>query len=101
MEWDPYEELLITTGVSEGLDLAARAVINPGDEVIVADPSYAAHAPAIVLAGGKPVSVTTYASDGFALDPAAVESAVTESDEGPAAGVSVESDGCGAGALGA
>ena len=42
IEWDPREELLITTGVSEGLDLAARAIINPGDEVIVADPSYAA-----------------------------------------------------------
>ena len=77
VEWDPRTELLITTGVSEGLDLAARAIINPGDEVIVADPSYAAHAPAVVLAGGVPVSVTTRAEQGFALDPEAVEDAVT------------------------
>ena len=78
VEWDPYQELLITTGVSEGLDLAARAIINPGDEVIVADPSYAAHAPAISLAGGVPVSVTTRASNDFALDPHDVEAAVNE-----------------------
>ena len=78
VEWDPYEEILITTGVSEGLDLAARAVIDPGDEVIVADPSYAAHAPAIVLAGGVPVSVPTRAAQGFALDPQEVEAALTD-----------------------
>ena len=77
IEWDPREELLITTGVSEGLDLAARAIINPGDEVIVADPSYAAHAPAVVLAGGKPVPVTTSAAQNFELDPIAVEAAIT------------------------
>ena len=77
VEWDPREEMLITTGVSEGLDLAARAIINPGDEVIVADPSYAAHAPAILLAGGVPVPVTTKASQGFALDPQAVEAAIS------------------------
>ena len=77
VEWDPREEMLITTGVSEGLDLAARAIINPGDEVIVADPSYAAHAPAVLLAGGVPVPITTTASQGFVLDPAAVEAAIT------------------------
>ena len=77
IEWDPREELLITTGVSEGLDLAARAIINLGDEVIVADPSYAAHAPAVVLAGGTPVPVTTNAAQNFELDPSAVEAAIT------------------------
>ncbi len=77
VEWDPIDELLITTGVSEGLDLAARAIINPGDEVIVADPSYAAHAPAILLAGGVPVAVETSAARGFVLEPARVEAAIT------------------------
>ncbi len=76
VEWDPLDEILITTGVSEGLDLAARAIINPGDEVIVADPSYAAHAPAIVLAGGTPVPITTRAAQGFVLDPADVEATI-------------------------
>ncbi len=78
IEWDPHDELMITTGVSEGLDLAARAIINPGDEVIVADPSYAAHAPAVVLAGGIAVPVTTHAAQGFALEPEAVEAAITQ-----------------------
>lgn len=77
VEWDPHEEMLITTGVSEALDLAARAIINPGDEVIVSDPSYAAHAPVIALAGGKPVPVATSAAQDFAVDPALVEAAVT------------------------
>ena len=77
VEWDPREEMLITTGVSEGLDLAARAIINPGDEVIVADPSYAAHAPAIMLAGGTPVPIVTHAAQGFVLSPATVEAAIT------------------------
>ena len=77
LEYDPESELLITTGVSEGLDLAARTVINPGDEVIVPDPSYAAHAPAVVLAGGTAVPVATAAVDGFALDPSAVAAAIT------------------------
>ena len=77
VEWNPHEEMLITTGVSEGLDLAARAIINPGDEVIVADPSYAAHAPVVVLAGGLPIPIPTRPAQGFALDPRDVEAAVT------------------------
>lgn len=77
LEYDPEQELVITTGVSEGLDLAARTAINPGDEVIVPDPSYAAHAPAVVLAGGAVVPVATAAVNGFALDPAAVAAAIT------------------------
>lgn len=77
LEYAPGSELLITTGVSEGLDLAARTVIDVGDEVIVPDPSYAAHAPAVALAGGTPVAVATAAADGFALDAAAVAAAIT------------------------
>lgn len=77
LEYDPEQELVITTGVSEGLDLAARTVINPGDEVIVPDPSYAAHAPAVVLAGGTVAPVATTAANSFALDPAAVAAAIT------------------------
>ena len=77
LEYDPETELVITTGVSEGLDLAARTIINPGDEVIVPDPSYAAHAPAVVLAGGTVVPIATEAADGFALKPDAVAAAIT------------------------
>ena len=77
LEYDPETEMVITTGVSEGLDLAARTIINPGDEVIVPDPSYAAHAPAVVLAGGTVVPIATEAADGFTLDPDAVAAAIT------------------------
>lgn len=73
--WDT--ECLITTGVSEGLDLALRVVLNPGDEVIVPEPCYVAYEPCVAFAGGTPVRVPTRAEDGFAVDPAVVEAAVT------------------------
>jgi len=53
LEYDPESQILITVGVSEGLDLAARAIIDPGDEVIMADPSYVSYSPCVSLAGGK------------------------------------------------
>ena len=77
VEYDPYGEVLVTAGVSEALDIAVRAIVDPGDEVILADPSYVAYVPAIVLASGEPVLVPTTAEDGFALDPAAVRAAIT------------------------
>ena len=75
--YDPRTELLITVGASEALDLAMRATIDAGDEVILHEPSYVAYVPAIVFAGGTPVHVATRFEDDFALDPAAVEAAIT------------------------
>jgi aminotransferase len=77
VRYDPNTELLITVGASEALDLAMRATIEPGDEVILHEPSYVAYVPAIVFAGGRPVHVATRFEDDFALDPAAVEAAIT------------------------
>jgi len=77
VSYDPATELLITVGASEALDLALRATCDPGDEVILHEPSYVAYIPAIVFAGGTPVLVSTRFEDDFALDPAAVEAAVT------------------------
>jgi aminotransferase len=77
VRYDPRTELLITVGASEALDLAMRATIDAGDEVILHEPSYVAYVPAIVFAGGKPVHVATRFEDDFALDPAAVEAAIT------------------------
>ncbi|MEK6440209.1 aminotransferase class I/II-fold pyridoxal phosphate-dependent enzyme [Pseudonocardia sp. T1-2H] len=73
--WD--SECLITTGVSEGLDLALRVLLNPGDEVIVPEPCYVAYEPCVAFGGGVPVRVATRAEDGFAIDAAAVEAAIT------------------------
>jgi aminotransferase len=75
--YDPRTELVITVGASEALDLSMRATIEPGDEVILHEPSYVAYVPAIVFAGGTPVHVATRFEDDFALDPAAVEAAIT------------------------
>jgi aminotransferase len=75
--YDPATELLITVGASEALDLALRATIDPGDEVILHEPSYVAYVPAIVFAGGTTVHVATRFEDDFAIDPAAVEAAIT------------------------
>jgi aminotransferase len=66
--YDPYGELLMTVGVSEALDLAMRAIINPGDEVIMTDPHYVAYDASVLLAEGIPVNVPTYAKNNFAVD---------------------------------
>ncbi len=75
--YDADTECLITTGVSEGLDLALRVLLNAGDEVIVPEPCYVAYEPCVAFAGGTPVRVPTRAEDGFAVDAAAVEAAIT------------------------
>jgi aminotransferase len=75
--YDPATELLITVGASEAVDLALRATCDPGDEVILHEPSYVAYVPAILFAGGTTVRVATRLEDDFALDPAAVEAAIT------------------------
>jgi aminotransferase len=75
--YDPATELLITVGASEAVDLALRATCDPGDEVILHEPSYVAYVPAIVFAGGVPRHVPTRFEDDFALDPGAVEAAIT------------------------
>ena len=76
-EYSWTDECLITTGVSEGLDLALRVLLNPGDEVIVPEPCYVAYEPCIAFAGGVPVRVPTRWEDGFAVDADVVEAAVT------------------------
>lgn len=75
--YDHRTECLITTGVSEGLDLALRVLLNPGDEVLVPEPCYVAYEPCVAFAGGTPVRVPTRAADGFAVDADAVAAAIT------------------------
>jgi len=75
--YDPVSEILVSVGVSEAVDLALRATLNEGDEVIVADPSYVAYVPGIVLAGGVPVAVPTDEANGFRLLAEDVRKAIT------------------------
>ena len=77
-EYDPKDELLITVGVSEALDLALRATVDPGDEVIMPDPCYVAYDACVTLAGGIPVKVPTYEKSNFELNGADIESRITE-----------------------
>ncbi len=69
LTYDPDREMVITTGVSEGLDIAVRAVVDPGDEVLVAEPSYVSYSPCVTLAGGVPVPVPCVEKDHFRLNP--------------------------------
>ena len=77
LDYDPESEVLITTGVSEGLNVAFQALLDTGDEVLVPEPSYVAYAPNIELPGGRMVTVPTAAADGFRPKIAALEAAVT------------------------
>jgi aminotransferase len=75
--YNPSSEVLVTVGVSEALDLALRALVDPGDEIIFHAPCYVSYAPSIVMAHGVPVVVACKAEDGFVLDPEAFERAIT------------------------
>ena len=77
LNYDPETQVLVTTGVSEAADLALRAVVNPGDEVIVHEPSYVSYKPSIVFSGGTPVTVSTTRENEFRLTGAQLEEAIT------------------------
>ncbi len=75
--YDPLDEILITVGVSEALHLAMLALINPGDEVIVPEPSFVAYNPSVIFAGGVPVPVPTYVDQNFRVTAGEIEEALT------------------------
>jgi len=78
VSYHPEHEILVTTGSSEGLDLALRAIINPGDEVIIPNPCYVAYAANIILAGGIPVIVPTSQENNFVVRGKDIESRITK-----------------------
>ena len=75
LEYDPDDEIIVTTGASEGLDLAMRALVDPGDTVAVAQPSYVSYVPGVKFAGGEPLPVPTRAEDEFKLTREVLEDA--------------------------
>ena len=77
LQYDPLSEILITVGGSEGIDNAFRAMIDPGDEVLIPQPSYVSYEPCCVLAGGVPVIIELQEKDQFRLTPEALEAAIT------------------------
>ena len=78
VDYNPESESLITTGVSEALDIAIRAIINPGDEIIVVQPSYVSYVPSVIFAGGVPVPVSTKMSNNFKITAEELEDAITD-----------------------
>jgi len=76
--YDPRTEVIITVGVSEAIDLALRALLNPGDEVLYHEPCYVSYSPSVVMAHGKPVAVPTRAEDNFRLTAEALASRITD-----------------------
>ncbi len=75
--YNPETEIVVTVGASESIDIALRALIAPGDEVLVPEPSYVSYSPSVIFAGGRPVGVVTDAGNGFRLTPEAVRAAIT------------------------
>ena len=69
VEYDGKSEVLVTVGGSEGIDMAIRTIISPGDEVLVIEPSFVCYSPLVSMAGGKVVTVTTKAENKFKLHP--------------------------------
>lgn len=77
VQYDPENEVIVTVGASQALDIAMRAIVNPGDEVIVVEPCFVAYAPLVSLAGGVPVTISTKKENSFKLMPDELEAAIT------------------------
>jgi len=77
VDYDPAGEILVTVGVSEAIDLALRALLDPGDEVIYHEPCYVSYSPSIIMAHGVAVAVETKREDGFSLRPENLAAAIT------------------------
>lgn len=75
--YDPADEIIVTVGASQALDVSLRAIVNPGDEVIVVEPSFVSYAPLVSLAGGVPIPVQTSGKHQFKLQPEQIEQVVT------------------------
>src|SRR6187549_3219984 len=75
--YNPKDQILVTVGVSEALDIALRAVLNPGDEVIFHEPCYVSYSPSVTMAYGVPVPVNTRLEDNFALRASDVAKVIT------------------------
>jgi len=78
LQYDPKMEVIVTVGGSEGIDLALRALVESGDEVIIPEPSFVAYKPLTILSRGTPVIVNLKAEDQFRLTPDLLEKAITK-----------------------
>ncbi len=77
VRYNPKGEIFVTIGASEGIDVALRTLLEPGDEVLLPDPSYVSYSPGVIFAGGRPVPVVTREADEFRLTSEALKAAIT------------------------
>src|SRR6478752_2928332 len=77
VKYEPSNEVLVTVGGSEAIDLALRAFIAPGDEILIPEPCYISYSPITALTGGKPVGIETFAKDEFKLKAEALQAVIT------------------------
>ena len=78
IDYNPLNEVVVTVGGSEAIDIGLRAIINTGDEVIIPQPSYVSYEPCAILAGAKPVTIALKAENEFRLTPEELEAAITD-----------------------
>ncbi len=77
LSYDPLHEIIVTVGGSEAIDLCFRAMLEPGDEVIIPEPCFVSYKPCAVLAGATPVTIDLKAENNFVLKPQELEAAIT------------------------
>jgi aminotransferase len=77
VSYDHDSEIIVTVGVSEGMDVALRAILNPGDEVIYVEPCYVSYSPCIAFAGGVPVAVSSSGDENFRVEVSQIAAAIT------------------------
>jgi len=77
VQYNPNNEIIVTIGASQALDIALRALVNPGEEVIVVEPNFVAYSPLVTLAGGVPVPISTKKENDFKLTAEELEAVIT------------------------
>jgi aminotransferase len=77
LSYDPANQVIVTVGASQAIDLAMRAILDPGDEVIIPEPTYVSYVPCVSLSGGIPVTVPTHMENSFRVRPADIEERIT------------------------
>lgn len=78
MDYDPINQIIVTIGASQAIDLAFRAILNQGDEVLIVEPAFVSYAPLVSIAGGNPIAVATSPANGFKVTSEQIEKAITE-----------------------
>ncbi|GIN85020.1 aminotransferase [Heyndrickxia sporothermodurans] len=82
IKYSPEKEVIVTVGASEALDIALRAILNPGDEIIVVEPCFVSYVPIVELAGGKAVTVQALPEHDFKIQPEQIEALITDKTKG-------------------